>query len=357
MAQNEVLLFSDIHIHCHKRKNERLEDCLKALNWVFDVAEERKIKDILFGGDLFHDRHKIDIFTYQRAFETLEKRLKGGHFNLYLLLGNHDLWYNEKTTVSSVIPLSSLPGVRIISEPERLEINGSFWDFIPFTHNPIDTLEQLKKKKGDPEYALGHISVDGAVLHGSSTSDVAIEHDGDMVTITPSLFDHYKHTFLGHYHAEQRVNEKVEYIGSPLELSFGEAFTEKHIIAFDGRTGKKTYIKNEFSPKHLVISMDERNKYNLEGNFVKIKVEDIGATDLVAMRKEILDGTNLGSLEIKQQKRKLEEHMINDAKAILFKGEEMLSRYLDEVGTNSLDRDILLKIGQKICQQTASKDE
>lgn len=348
---SEVLLFSDLHVHPHKRSNERLEHCLESLNWVFDVAEQRGITNILFGGDLYHDRQKIEVYTYQRTFETLEKRLRNNKFNLYLLLGNHDLWYNDNTSISSVVPLSALQGVRIIAKPERLNIAGSNWDFIPFTHNPIAALESLKEKPGSPEYALGHIAIDGAILHGTQHSDVTIEHDGDMVSVGVSLFDHYKHTFLGHYHAEQRVNSKVEYIGSPLELSFGEAFQKKHIIAFDGTTGKKTYIPNDFSPVHLVIDVGDKDKYDLNKNFVRIKVDNIGATDLVAMRKELLDSNKMGSLEIKQQKKILDQHVIQDAKAILYKGDEMLSKYVDEIGPKNLDRDELLRVGRKICQK------
>lgn len=350
---SKVLLFSDLHIHCHKRKIERLEDCLKALNWVFDVAEQNNVEDILFGGDLFHDRQKIEIYTYQRTFEVLSERLNKNKFNLYLLLGNHDLWYNENTSISSVIPLSSLPGIRIIGKPERLSISGANWDFIPFTHNPIETLEELKKKPGNPEYSLGHIAIDGAILHGSQHSDVNIEHDGDMVSVSAGLFEHYKHTFLGHYHAEQRVNNKVEYIGSPLELSFGEAFQEKHLIILDTKNGEREYVKNDFSPKHLVIDMVDRDKYKLENNFVKIRVDEIGATDLISMKKEILDNNNLGSLEIKQVKKQANEHVIKDAKAILATGDDMLSKYIENVPDkkNVLDKDTLLKIGKKICQK------
>lgn len=348
---NEVLLFSDLHVHPHKRKQERLEDCLKALDWVFDVADKRGIENILFGGDLFHDRQKIEVFTYQRTFETLFKRLLTDRYKLYLLLGNHDIWYNDDTSISSVIPLSTLPGVRIISKPERINISGSNWDFIPFTHNPIATLKELSELPGKPEYALGHIAIDGAILHGSHQADVAIEHDGDMVAISTSLFDHYRHTFLGHYHAEQRVSEKVEYIGSPLQLSFGEAFQQKHVIAFDGKAYNREYIENTFSPKHLVIGMNERDKYDLEGNFVQIKVDDLGVTDLLSMKKEILKENNLGSLEIKQQKKKMEETTIKDARAILYKGDEMLAKYIEEIGDKGLDRDELLRVGKRLCQK------
>jgi DNA repair exonuclease SbcCD nuclease subunit len=347
---SNFLLFSDLHCHCHKRKNERLEDCLKTLDWVFETARKNNISNILFGGDLFHDRQKIEIYTYQKTFEILKKNLASNSFKLYLVLGNHDLWFNEKTSISSVVPLSSLPGVEIIFNPCRKVIDGVTWDFIPFTHNPIDALEFLKTQSGEPQYALGHLAIDGACLHGSHTSDVAIEHDGDMVSISPALFDSYIHVFLGHYHKEQKIGSNLEYIGSPLELSFGECFQEKHIIIFDGIKNKKKYIVNDFSPKHLVISPDEIDKHDLKGNFVRLKIEDMSSADLMSMRKEIIDQNALASLEIKQERNKQEHHVIKDATSILSRGSEMLSAYLDEVGTNSLEKEKLLEVGKKICQ-------
>lgn len=346
----KFLIFSDLHCHCHKRKNERLEDCLKALDWVFATARSNKISNILFGGDLFHDRQKIEIYTYQKTFEVFQRNLDGGDFKVYLVLGNHDLWFNEKTSISSVVPFSSLPGVEIIFNPCRKIIDGSTWDFIPFTHNPIAALEFLKSQEGSPQYALGHLAVDGAVLHGSHTADVAIEHDGDMVSISPALFNSYDYVFLGHYHKEQRIGSNLEYVGSPLELSFGECFQEKHLIIFDAEKNTRQYVKNDFSPKHLVIRAEDVDKYDLEGNFVRIKIEDMSSTDLMSMRKEIIEKNSLASLEIKQQKKQQEQHLINDAKSILNRGGEMLSAYLDEVGTNSLDKEKLLEIGNKICQ-------
>ena len=351
MKMSKLLLFSDIHLHPHKRSSQRLEDCLKALEWVFQTAIDRKIKNILFGGDLFHDRQKIEIYTYQRVFESFLNFSKKNASQIYLLLGNHDLWFNDKTSISSVVPLSALPNVHVIAEPSRIEIDGHNWDFIPYTHNPIETLDVFKKLHSMTEYALGHIALDGAILHGSQHSDVAVEHDGDMVSISASLFDSYKHTFLGHYHAEQRVNKKVEYIGSPLQLSFGEAFQKKHIIVFDQDKNVREYIENEFSPKHLVIKYEDKEKYELEGNYVQIKVDDIGATDLINLRKELSNNNSLASLEIRQQKKTISEHIIHDAKAILYKGNEMLAKYADQVGHEGLDREKLLAIGEKICKK------
>ena len=350
MAQ--FLIFSDIHIFAHKRKLERLEDCLSVLDWVFDTARKYNIKNILFGGDFFHDRQKIEVYTYQRAFEALSKNLTNNPAHLWLLLGNHDLWFNEKTSISSVIPLSALPNIHIIDKPSRLIIDNIPWDFVPFTHDPISSVQELKVLPGKADFCLGHIALDGAQLHGDTLSEVAVEHDGDMVKVSSNLFSHYKQAFFGHYHAAQILDDVCEYVGSPLQLSFGEAGQTKNILLFDTDNLKKTYIPNDFSPKHLVIrNPKDLKKHDLQKNFVKLWVDDLGATNIIQLRKEILENAAPGSLEIKQAKKITEEHVIQDAKAILFQEDAMMTRYVDEVGTNGLDRELLLTIGKTICSK------
>lgn len=347
----KVLLFSDIHIYPHKKKTERLEDCLAVLNWVFDVAEKRKLQNIIFGGDFFHDRQKIDIYTYQKTFEVLRDRLKSKEINIFLLLGNHDIWFNDNTDVSSVLPLSSLNNLKVIKDPERIKIEGHYWDFIPFTHNPINSIENLKKiNEGTTEYAVGHLAIDGAILHGNQYSEVSVEHEGDIVPVNYSIFKNYKYTFLGHYHAQQKVSKNVEYIGSPLELSFGEAFQEKHLIIFDGDNQSIEYVKNEFSPKHLIFNLEERKNFDLENNFIQIKVDNLSSADLISIKKEILSSTQPGSLEIKQKKKEIEKQVLQNAKSILLRGEEMLKKYVEEAKANNLNKETLIKIGKKICQ-------
>ena len=111
---------------------------------------------------------------------------------------------------------------------------------------------------------------------------------------------------------------------------------------------------NDFSPRHFVIALEERDKYPLGGNFVQIKVADIGATDMVAVRRELQESNQFASLEIKQQKKMTEEHVIHDAKAILYQGDEMLTRYARQVGHDGLDFDKLLAVGKKICEKVES---
>ena len=99
------------------------------------------------------------------------------------------------------------------------------------------------------------------------------------------------------------------------------------------------------------MKKEELEKYKLENNFVRVLVDDISGTDLINMRKELSKDLSLGSLEIRQQKRNIEKQVIDDAKSILFKEDQMIEQYVELVGTNGLDKDKLIKIGKQICEQ------
>lgn len=356
----KILIFSDIHIHPHKKSSERLEDCLKALDWVFTVAKKRNIPNVVFLGDLFHDRQKIDVLTYQRTFDVLEGHLSGGFFRLDLLLGNHDLWHSQRLDVSSVNPLRTLPGVRVIDSPSVHEISDGSDDvlmgFLPYTHSPIEDLKNVDKEwksaaKGDRRRILGgHIAVDGALWntrHGVF-SDVAVEHEGDMVRVGPEIFSSWDRVFLGHYHAAQRLDDRVEYVGSPLQLSFGEADQAKHLAIYDAIEDSVEYVDNEFSPRHFIVGEDEVDAERLRGNFVRLEVDDIACGRIQAIRESLVNELGVSTLEIKQRERD-ETHVVEDARAIISDENKMIERYVEQVSPEGLDHDALVRVGREIC--------
>jgi DNA repair exonuclease SbcCD nuclease subunit len=348
---SEIILFTDIHLHAHKKSVERLNDCLKCLEWVFQTAVQNNIEHVLFLGDLFHDRQKIDILTYQKTYEVFEKYLyPEPSFNLYLLLGNHDLWHNTKWDVSSVIPLRNLPGITVIAEPTTLNIGGVDISFLPYTHDPISDLAKITNTE-KRRILCGHVAVDGAFLNtAGSISDTSIEHDGEMTKITPDIFNGWDDVFLGHYHIAQRMTDNLEYIGSPLELNFGEANQKKHIIIYNTETGDRQYIRNDFSPRHLIVKEKDLEKHDLAGNFVRVIVDDIATSELSEIKTKLL-AENIATLEIKQSDKKVEKVDIEDAKAILTSGDQMLEKYIEQADLNGLDKNKLLEIGRHICQQ------
>lgn len=358
----KVLLFSDIHIHNHKKSYERLDDCLKALQWVFDTAKKENIKNIIFGGDILHERQKIDIFVYNKIYNSLNENLKNSNINFYCLLGNHDLWFNENTSISGVYPFQSIKGFRVVSNPETITIEDSEWDFLPFTHDPIESLSFFEKNNIKNRFLIGHISIDGACLNSGSISDVIIEHDGEMVKISKDIFVNYKHSFFGHYHKSQKLAKNVEYIGSPLELSFGEAKEEKHIIILDTESCNKKYVINDFSPKHIYIKEDDIDKTPkeiLSNNFICLLSSDVSSLKTKECSEYIKENCNPISFQVKTVSTKedqfLDASLIADAKSLIIDEEKMIKMYVESQELKTLDKNVLIEVGSKIVKTTSDK--
>jgi DNA repair exonuclease SbcCD nuclease subunit len=357
----KALIFSDLHLHAHKERTDRLQDCLEVLEWIFKVAIERKCDYLFFLGDLFHERSKIDVLNYIRTFEVIKRHMmSGSSLEMYLLVGNHDMYHRQRWDVNSIAPISAIPNCYVIQAPVTTVLGGVPVDWMPYTENQITDLEALKKAKqgADHHLLLGHFAVHGAqtnLLFGMK-SDVIVEYDNDMVAVDVNVFQQWSATLLGHYHGSQKLNDKVEYVGSPLQLSYGEAHQEKHIILLDLDTLSKEYIVNDFSPKHLIISPQdiEDENYDFNGNFIRLGVDNLSQTGLLDLQREFRKKYKVLSFDIKEKDRKFQEDetVIEESKAILFKQGEMLETYVKETGVPAgLDEKHLLFTGEKVLQR------
>ena len=359
----KALVCSDLHIHSHKDSVDRLQHCLESLRWIFAQAELYKCDYLFFLGDLFHEKSKIDVLNYLSAFEVfmdffIEKK---SPIQAYLLIGNHDIYHKEKWNITSVKPISAIPNVHIVDKPSTINVEGINIDFCPYSGNPIQHLNKLKegRSKEDLRLLLGHFSVHGAILNKlyGTRADVIVEHETEMVPVSVDLFDDWDMTLLGHYHAAQNVNEKVEYVGSPLQLSFGESFQDKHVIVLDLETLDKTYIKNEFSPRHYIIPSSEEDVYDLNGHFVRVLVDSMGAKDLLETRNRITTKYNVASFDFKENDKKPDQdiEMVEEAKILTDNHEDTMKSFVANAILPSEidDRNVLLQEGIGICQRVS----
>jgi DNA repair exonuclease SbcCD nuclease subunit len=359
---SKALITADLHMHSHKGSIDRLQDCLNTLNWIFETAESRGVKHIFFLGDLFHEQGKIDVLNYLRTFEVFMRHMidDAKDIDVYLLLGNHDMYYKQKWDVNSIKPLTAIPRVNIVDKPCTLEIGGRAIDWLPHIANPLQSLEELKKNH-KTSLLLGHLAVSGASLnvYYGVKSDVIVEYDNDMKSVDGNTFSDWELTLLGHYHGQQKLcGGKVEYVGSPLQLSFGEAFQQKHVIILDLDTLEKEYVENNFSPKHYLITPDdiENETYDLNNHFVRVIVDDMGAKEIVDLKQKVAKDYHVASFDFKTKDKKIEdrENDVQNAKQILQDG-EVLEVWIKEmeqtkqIPLDSLDLVRLLDIGKQIC--------
>jgi DNA repair exonuclease SbcCD nuclease subunit len=357
----KVLNVADLHLHAHKDRVDRLHHCLDVLDWVFCVAEEKGCDAIFFLGDLFHERAKIDVLNYLKTFEVFMKHM--GHDavrrDMYLLVGNHDMYHRERWDVNSVKPLTAIPRVHIVDKPTRMLMGGRKIDWMPHTDNPVKVLADFKAAQGGAgDVLLGHAAVHGAALNifFGTKADVIVEYDNDMVPVDSSVFADWPMTLLGHYHGAQILGHNVEYVGSPLELTYGEAFQQKHVIVLDLDTMEKEYVVNDFSPKHLLVTpQDVRDKnYDLNNNFVRLTLDNVKQKDLVDIKREILTDYKVLSLDtkVKDKKTAEDETVIKDAQAVFKNIEETLQTYMAGRGVpEGLAAARLLAAGKKCLEK------
>jgi DNA repair exonuclease SbcCD nuclease subunit len=343
ILMSKILLFSDIHINSHKSSFKRLEDCLKVLEWSLQTALDEGADNVIFCGDLFHERQKIQVLAYHKTYQILSKF---SDLHIYLLLGNHDLWYYDKWDISSVFPLGALSNVTVIGETQTINIDGLDVDFLPFTHDPLTVIKERFSKKS--RVLCAHVAINGATLnfHHRTKSEVSIEFENDMVPINVDIFEGWEKVFLGHYHGAQKLNHFVEYIGSPLQLTYNEAFQKKHICVLDTVDLDVKYIENNFSPKHLIIEADEVDNYELDNNFVQVYVDELHSTDLTEMRNNILRDKENVHLEFRESKKL----QVTDNEALTkfnIADGDVLERYIKISNTN-LDLNRLLNVGRSI---------
>jgi DNA repair exonuclease SbcCD nuclease subunit len=174
-----------------------------------------------------------------------------------------------------------------------------------------------------------------------------------MVRVGSDIFRRWRRVFLGHYHAAQKMDESVEYVGSPLQLSFGEADQKKHIVVYDTLTDSSEYIENDFSPRHIIVDEEHVATSELRGHFVRLEVENLSSSHINKIRDGLVNEMGVSTLEIKQRPVN-ESHVIADAKSIIKNEDEMIERYVEQAAPDGLDRDTLIKIGTEICRSAAN---
>lgn len=340
---SNILLFSDLHAYRHKNKTSRQEDCVNCLKWICEIAKKYNVSDIIFLGDLFHDKIKIHTLVYNQIYEIIESN---SNFNWFLLVGNHDMWFMNDTSVNSIKPFRSIKNVNIIAKPSTYSISGIYIDFIPYTKDPISSIVQFNKNS---DIMCGHLAINGAMLNSKkSKSEVEVETDSDMIKVDPYLFKKWNQVFLGHYHGSQILDGFIEYIGSPLQLSWGEAEQDKHVIILNTKTKEKKYILNDFSPRHVYIESDNIDK-DLNNCFVKVKT-DVNKADIVKIKDEIKQKFNILDIDFIEDKQEEKKDDSIIEKFNLATG-DILEKYINSVENNELDKDLLLSIGKKIINQ------
>jgi DNA repair exonuclease SbcCD nuclease subunit len=238
----KLLLFSDLHAANHQQfskilpngRNSRLQDCLNVIDKVAEVCQDEEVEVVLFLGDIFEDWRRLDADVFQLVFKRFSRLRKWCDY-LYILAGNHDQ-YNKAGDITSIAAFSEL--AQVVDHQWVTSIEDLRIAFQPASED-IELVRSFSKSLPDIDLYCFHLGLKEAVTGTNNLQGFGKYSLTDLPTEKAKL------CLGGDFHKRQKVAENVYYLGSPLQLNFGEAGQEKGLTLLDTTTWELKLIPTD----------------------------------------------------------------------------------------------------------------
>ncbi|KKN90067.1 hypothetical protein LCGC14_0231800 [marine sediment metagenome] len=250
-----MLITGDLHLSSRARDDYRFE----LFPWLLKQCDKLNASTIILLGDLTDEKDKHSSYLVNRIMREICS-LTDKEINLFLLKGNHDYVDQDNPFFRFV---SSVPRVRFINKPEfhDLEYEELGW-FLPHTSCPEEDWKDLDFE--NVEYVFLHQTISGAIASNGKQLEGTSE---DIFKGVKSKI------YSGDIHVPQKIG-KIEYVGSPYQIRFGDNF-EPRVIHID-EYGETHDIHFPTIKKHTVSIKDPEKLWDMkqlvEGDQVKVRM-------------------------------------------------------------------------------------
>lgn len=280
---SRALIFSDLHIGLKSDSISRLNIVKTVVNHIEQNIKKFNIDTIFFLGDLFHTRSSLNVNTINEAI-TIVNNLAKLVKDFYLIVGNHDIYYKNDTTVNSIKIFNEVPHVKVISAPTAINYNGKDILLVPWMHD----LSKYENESFD--ILMGHFDIPSNYIIKSyiknNTSKNVSAHEivsdilkNELIGINaiPQVDEikecmndnssdepigNFIHkvkkngvVYSGHIHKRDVFNthnRKFIFVGAPYQQTLGDINTKTgYIILDDDMIAHKVDIEN--IPTHYIL--------------------------------------------------------------------------------------------------------
>lgn len=240
-------MFTDIHWGKSSNSVVHNQDCINFIEWMKDEVNKNDIDAILFLGDWFDHRTTINVSTLMYSYQGA-KLLNEIGLPIYLLIGNHDLFYRHNREIYSPMHLASLENIHIINETRVVEEFGEKGALLcPYLFH--DEYANLVEYLDYPVW-FGHFEFKGFTVTGYS---MKMQHGPDH-----TIFENGpKQIFSGHFHKRQRQGN-VQYIGNCFPHNFADIDdTDRGVAIYQFDTNDLSFINWDDCPKYQKIRLSQ----------------------------------------------------------------------------------------------------
>lgn len=340
----KVLTTSDTHLHAFSAHsirlpnglNSRLFDGLKILEQLGDAAREHNADLILIAGDLFESRVTLALEVLHEAHVAIRKLAT--ERPVILLRGNHDM-ASRVGHVMSLEPFRDISGVTVIDRPQMA--HGIYC--IPY-HPDVQVLRDWLTTAPTCAVLTVHATFREAV---AGPCDRTIR--GDHVSLDDVPWDRVGYLIAGDIHKRQQLSDRAEYVGSPLQLNFGERGEEKAFTLYDTATKERTVIPTS-APRFywLKDSFDLPEDFRPDVDFLRVSY--LAKDELVAQAlKQQYPRTEL----VLQRETVRATTRVSTEELSVGGDKRLLQAYLEQTPPNELDPESCLSVGLELLSEVA----
>lgn len=236
----KYVIVTDTHAGC-RDDNEPVTIHQHAV-WlkVFAFMEVNGICNLLHLGDFFDNRKKISVKTLQFV-EWFKAQLETRKLNMTMIIGNHDTAYKNTNDINTPDLLLSSARIKVYLE-DSFELDNTL--FVNWINK--DNHEALVKKiqSSNCDNCFGHFDISGFKYQRNGIAS--------STGLSQEIFFKFKRVLSGHFHTHQIIGN-IEYIGSPMEMTWADYNDPKGFMLWDSIYGEFEFIPTE---EHLYIAIE-----------------------------------------------------------------------------------------------------
>jgi len=327
----KVACFTDIHFGMKGNSRIHNDDCEAFIYWFIEQAKLHGCETCIFLGDWHHHRSSTNVSTMNYTVSNME-RLGKAFEKVYVIMGNHDLFYRDKREINSMEFIRNIPNIHIVNdwiETEDVAI-------IPWiVQDEWKRIPQMKQR-----YMFGHFELPYFQMN-------AMVEMPDVGGIKAEHFVNQEYMFTGHFHKRQ-VRNNISYMGNAFPHNYADAGDDERGMMILEYGGTPKYINWPNMPRYrnykISQLLSDPEALLKEKMYVRVTLDiKISYEEANFIRETFIDKYNLRELQLIPE----QVNQAQETTAVIEKFDsvdQIVVKQLESVDSQTYDKKILMAI-------------
>jgi hypothetical protein len=323
----KAAILNDIHFGVHNA-NEIYSNHQEVFfsEVFFPYCQKNDIKNVFIFGDLYDNRTNLHVKSLYKSRKMFLEPLRDSGMQCEMILGNHDIFSNRVSNISSVKEVLGYfsSTIKIYTNPIEMTYDGTKVLWVPWINQ--SNAEKTKRiiKETDAKIVFSHFELNGYEFYPGIVAKInaAKEH------IKVKDLEKFDAVYTGHYH-HKSSKANIHYLGSQFQMKWNDYGSAKFFHVWDSENPSEIsairnpnelyshyhyddsqysnytqYLKEHqdqfekiFKAKFVKLFVVNRQTPAIFDQLLKFLNSESGAHDIKVIEREFIKDKNLDSLE------------------------------------------------------------